>query len=120
MFFLLLQHITINNIIHLTPTNKTARQAAKRHSIESAKHFQVNSTIATQTAEVFKKMQDERKAKKNEVIESAKRYNYQLGDGSIVDETSQNFKKMQEERRAAKIESIESAKRYNYTLGNNT
>jgi len=59
-------------------------------------------------------------AKKNEVIESAKRYNYQLGDGSIVDETSQNFKKMQEERRAAKIESIESAKRYNYTLGNNT
>ena len=62
-------------------------------------------------------MQDDMRAAKIETIESAKRYNYQLGDNVLEDETAAEFKAMSDEARAAKMESIESAKRYNYQLG---
>ena len=45
------------------------------------------------------------------------KYNYNYGDGGIVDETSAEFKALGEKVKAAKKESIETAMQYNYNYG---
>ena len=40
------------------------------------------------------------------LLETAMQYNYNYGDGGVVDETSAEFKKLQEQRKAAKKESV--------------
>ena len=43
---------------------------------------------------------------KKESVETAMQYNYNYGDGGVVDETSAEFKQMGEDRKAAKKESV--------------
>ena len=45
------------------------------------------------------------------------KYNYQYGDGGVVDETSAEFKALGDNVKAAKAESKEAAMNYNYQYG---
>ena len=93
------------SLLLLTQTHNTARKEAERAAKESAKRFQVNSTIATKTAEEFKQLSEKQKAAKKESIESAK---LNKGAGVIVSvhDTTLEFKKMQDERLKKKKEAI--------------
>ena len=108
----ILTHDTLLYLIHIPPslllltnTQNTARKEAERAAKESAKRFQVNSTIATKTAEEFKQLSEKQKAAKKESIESAK---LNKGAGVIVSvhDTTLEFKKMQDERLKKKKEAI--------------
>jgi len=93
-----------------------SRRDAQKAAKESAKRFQVNSTIATKTAEEFKQLGENQKAAKKESKETAK---MNSGAGVIVSihETAPGFKKMGDDRKAAKKESKETAMKYNYNYG---
>ena len=103
---LLLSHLYSPTLLLLTHTHETtARKEAERAAKESAKRFQVNSTIATKTAEEFKQLSEAQKAAKKESIESAK---LNKGAGVIVSvhDTTLEFKKMQDERLKKKKEAV--------------
>ena len=55
-----------------------------------------------------------REAAKREATETAKQYNYNYGDGGIVEETQAEFKTMGNNIKAAKQEAVDTAKKYNY------
>ena len=55
-----------------------------------------------------------REAAKREATEAAKQYNYNYGDGGIVEETQAEFKTMGNNIKAAKQDAVETAKKYNY------
>ena len=55
-----------------------------------------------------------REAAKREATEAAKQYNYNYGDGGVLDQTSAEFKTMSDSMKAAKKEAVETAKKYNY------
>lgn len=83
----------------------TARREHQRAAKESAKRFQVNSTIATKTAEDFKSQSEDRKAAKKESIETAK-LNKSAGVIESVHDTRSSIQKMQIDRKSAKKESV--------------
>ena len=83
----------------------TARREHQREAKESAKRFQVNSTIATKTAEDFKSQSEDRKAAKKESIETAK-LNKSAGVIESVHDTRSSIQKMQIDRKSAKKESV--------------
>ena len=91
--------------MYLFPPLVSARRDAQKAAKESAKRFQVNSTIATKTAEEFKQLNERNKAAKKESIETAK---LNKGAGVIVNvhDTAPKVKQMQEERKMKKKEAV--------------
>ena len=53
----------------------------------------------------------------NNCAETAMKYNYNYGDGGIVDKTSAEFKALGDNIKAKKKESVETAMKYNYNYG---
>lgn len=89
--------------LFLTRCTRTAARESERSAKESAKRFQVNSTIATKTAEDFKSFNDRHKNAKKESIETAK---LNKGAGTVVSihDTAPEFKRIQDDRKAKKKE----------------
>ena len=109
---LLASYAHITSLSLLTPSgvlqthmNNLAYRDSQRAAKESAKRFQVNATIATKTAEDFKKMSEDRKAAKKESIDAAK---MNKGAGLIVSvhDKASDIAQMRQGVKDAKKESV--------------
>jgi len=105
---------------HLKELEAIKAKTAKGTSLKDRKAIFNNDTTVYYDSVSFavsqNKSESARQTTKRETVESAKKYNYNYGDGGVVDETSAAFKAMGDDNKAAKKEVKESAKGYNYKL----